>query len=87
MRHAQLDVLRSWGRLLDPRVEPTGTEPVTSCLQSPRESGRLCARSGFRPENRPIADAAKRLAGSDPRGWGFHKASTASQGLPKAFRS
>ena len=56
-------------------MEPTGIEPVTSCLQRARESGRLRIGSGclrVAPEFQPRSAGG---CGSDPGVCGFHKAS------------
>jgi len=49
-------------------VEPTGIEPVTSCLQSPSEDGRLSIRFPPEPRNRGLEAESADLRGSNTGG-------------------
>ena len=56
-------------------MEPTGIEPVTSCLQSPSEGGRMWVACGSMQAIQPISEGAAGLDESHPGRQGFHEAS------------
>jgi hypothetical protein len=49
-------------------MEPTGIEPVTSCLQSPSDGGRLRVMCRAQRANAPPRLDSADLCGSDPGG-------------------
>jgi hypothetical protein len=49
-------------------MEPTGIEPVTSCLQSAREGGRLRVGCGYLAVDAALSPRFADLPGSDPGG-------------------